>query len=131
MSASENAMSLSLLAGAAFVADDFGKCVEVSADNEVTLADGVTDTIVGILGSAPAAQGDVVPVITLNGARGKVKAGGTITAGQILVPAADGEVTGVANVAALAAGQMGVGIALEGAVDQQIFEAALYPIVGA
>lgn len=127
MGASENAMSLSMIAGAAFVAADFGKCVEISGENTVTIADATTDHVAGVLGTAPAAIGDTVPVVVLNGARGKIKAGGTITAGQILVPAADGEVTGVANIAALPAGGMGVGIALEAAVDGQIFEAVLMP----
>lgn len=127
MSSSENAMSLSLLAGAAFVEGDFGKVVTMdSAARTVVLAAAATETPVGILGSAPAALGDVVPIIPLNGAIGKVKCGGAVAVGDLLVAAADGEVVdGGANVGALAADVVAVGIALEAGVDQQIIEAQL------
>ncbi len=131
MGASENAMSLSMIAGAAFAEGDFGKCLEVSADNTVTLVDGLTDTVVGLLGSAPAAQGDTVPVVPLNAGRLKFHAGGAITAGQILVPAADARVTGVANIDAIGVNVMGVGVALEDAVAGQIFEGVGMPLVSA
>lgn len=130
MSASENAMSLSMLAGAAFVEGDFGKCLVVSADNTVSLGAAATESIVGLLGSAPAAIGDVVPVVQLQG-RVKMLAAGTIAAGNLLICGAAGSVTGVANIGALVADQMAVGVALEAAVAGQIFEAVGLPLSSA
>lgn len=130
MAAFESATGISLLAGADFVEADFGKCLEVGSDGRVTIANAVTDTIVGILGYAPATTGASVNVILLHG-RIKFRAGGTITAGQILVPAADGEVTGVANIDALGANVMGVGIALEGGAAGEIIEGVGYPLTSA
>lgn len=127
MSSSENAMSLSQIAGANFVEGDFGKILQMgSAARTVVLASAATQTPVGILGAAPATSGEVVPMVPLNGVIGKVKLGGTVAIGDLLVAAADGEaVDGGANVAALAADVVAIGVAQEAGVDQQIIEALL------
>lgn len=130
MATSSNVSTLSLIAGAAFVEADFGKVVEVSGVRTVTLANATTDTVAGVLAMAPAAIGDTVPVAELSGII-KVQAGGNITAGQILVPAADGQVTGVADINALGANVMGIGIALEAGVAGQIIEAIGMPLTSA
>ena len=121
---------VSLTAGAAFVAADFGKCLEVTGDQTVTIANAITDTIVGVLGYAPAASGDAVNVILLKGII-KVQAGGTITAGQIVVPAADGQVTGVADINALGANVMGIGVALEGGAAGELIDVLAQPLTSA
>lgn len=130
MSSSENAMSLSLIAEAALVEGDFGKVVTMgTADRNVVLASASTQTPVGIVGAAPVAIGDAFPVVPLNGAIGKVKCGGAVSLGDLLIAAADGEVvSGGANVGALAADVVAVGIAMEAGVDQQIIQAQLYLI---
>ena len=92
----------------------------------VQLADSATDVVIGVLLSKPnvATLGVSVTIGLINGS-GKLTglAGGAISAGEILIPTAtDGEMEGVANIAALAANQMGFGIAEEDAVDGQIFE---------
>lgn len=122
-------MSLSLIAGAALAENAFGRVLQMgAADNTVILATAATQTPVGIVGAAPVAAGEAFPVVPLNGAIGKVRSGGTITRGQLLIAAADGEVTGVANQAALAADVTAVGVALEGGVDGQIIRALLMPL---
>ena len=52
----------------------------------------------------------------------KIKAGGAITAGQLVVPSATaGRVDGVADIGSLADDQMAIGVALEDAADGDIF----------
>lgn len=96
-----------------------------------------TDVAVGILAENPRSDattdGENVPVVMLNGGgMCSMKAGGTITAGQLLVADTDaGRVVGVADIAALAADTMAVGIALESAVDGDIFNVLLQPMTSA
>jgi len=102
---------------------DVGKVIRATA---------VTNTVIGILGEEPrtdaTTDGLTVPVVLLQG-RVMVKAGAAITAGQLIVPdATAGRVAGVANVGALAADSMAIGVALESAVDGQIFEMLAMPI---
>ncbi|ADK73474.1 hypothetical protein RDJLphi1_gp73 [Roseobacter phage RDJL Phi 1] len=97
----------------------------------------VTDTAIGILAEEPDAaattDGQAVSVVMLgSGGRAMVKAGATITAGQLVVAdATAGRVAGVADIAALVADSMAIGVALESAVDGDIFEVLLQPISSA
>lgn len=94
----------------------------------------VTETCIGILAEEPrtdaTTDGETVPVVLISaGGVGKLRAGATITAGQLIVPdVTAGRVAGVANVGALAVDSMAVGIALESAVDGDIFSVLLGPI---
>ncbi len=93
---------------------------------KVIKATAVANTVIGILAEDPdgtaTTDGETVPVVLLQGIV-KVKAGATITAGQLIVPdTTAGRVAGVANAAALAADSMAIGVALQSAVDGDIFE---------
>lgn len=102
---------------------DVGKVIKTTA---------VTNTPIGVLAEEPrtdaTTDGETVPVVLLQGVV-KMKAGATITAGQLIVPdVTAGRVAGVANVGALAADSMAVGVAMESAVDGDIFEVLAMPI---
>ncbi len=127
MSGSEVTKSISMIAAAAFLAGDFGKLVEVTADNTVGIVDGLLDRAIGVLAEAPISAGEVAPIVLLEG-RVKIQAGGTIAAGSVCIPAADGQVTSVATVALIPSGAMGVGIALTGGVDGDIIEMLGMPL---
>ena len=94
-----------------------------------------TDHIVcGILAENPGttAAGDRV-LIALIAAGGimKGKAGGAITAGQILIPdTTDGRIAGIGGIGGLGVDHMAFGIALEAAADGQIFSFLAMPIGG-
>ena len=99
---------------------------------KVIKATAVTDTVIGVLAENPSADattdGNSVPVTLLQGVV-KMKAGATITAGQLIVPdTTAGRVAGVANSGALAADSMAIGVALQSAVDGDIFEVFAMPI---
>ena len=99
---------------------------------KVIKATAVTDTVIGVLAEDPdgtaTTDGETVPVVMLEGVV-KMKAGATIAAGQLIVPdATAGRVAGVANVGALAADSMAIGVALQSAVDGDIFEVFAMPI---
>lgn len=104
---------------------DVGKVIKTTA---------VTNTPIGILAEEPrtdaTTDGETVPVVLISaGGVGKLRAGATITAGQLIVPdVTAGRVAGVANVGALAVDSMAIGVALESAVDGDIFEVLLGPI---
>ena len=92
----------------------------------------VTNTAIGVLGENPYSEestdGKTVSVVLLQGVVA-MKAGGSITAGQLIVPTTTaGRVRGVANVGALAADSMAVGVALESVVDGDIFNVLAMPI---
>lgn len=98
----------------------------------------VTDTAIGILAEGPdsaaTTDGQAVSVVMIaGGGRAMVKAGGNITAGQLVVADAvtPGRVVGVANIAALVADSMAIGVALESAVAGDIFEVLLQPMTSA
>lgn len=89
-----------------------------------------TDVGVGVLAEEPrkdaATTGENVPVVLLDGGRTQMRAAGTITAGQYVVPSTTaGRVNGVT---ALAASQVAVGIALQSAVAGDIFDVLGYII---
>ncbi len=117
-----------MIAGEDLRGDAF-ELLQVENDNgvgKVIKATAVANTVIGVLAenpdSAATTDGETVPVVMLQGVI-KMKAGATITAGQLIVPdATAGRVAGVANAAALAVDSMAVGVALESAVDGDIFE---------
>ncbi len=108
---------------------DFGELLQIENDagvGKVIKTTAVTNSPVGVLAEEPDADrttdGLTVPVALLEGII-KVKAGATITAGQLIVPdVTAGRVAGVANQAALVADSTAIGIALESAADGEIFE---------
>ena len=131
MASFQKAETVTLEAGAAFTNADFGKLVEMSAtDRRVTIVDGTTDTIVGVLAETPKTEGEGVAIALLHGIL-KMQAGGNVTAGQIAVPANDGQVTGVANIAALGADVMGVGVFVTSGAEDEIVEVLAMPLVSA
>lgn len=114
---------------------DLYEILQVENDSDVgkvIKATGVTNTVVGVLAEEPysgeSTDGKGVSVALLQG-KIKVKAGASVTAGQLVVPDTDaGRVAGVANVGALAADSMAIGIALESAADGEIFTMLAMPI---
>ena len=104
----------------------------VNTSGQVVKATVVTETVVGILAEEPrtdaVSTGETVPVAILQGIV-KVKAGGVVTAGDLVVPdATTGLVIGVTGVGALAADSMAIGIALVTAADGDIFEMLAMPV---
>ena len=99
---------------------------------KVIKATAVTNTVVGVLYEKPNADidtdGNGVAVAMLHG-KVKLKAGGTVTAGGLVVPdVTAGRVVTVANAGALAADSMAIGVALETAADGEIFTMIAMPI---
>jgi hypothetical protein len=128
MAISEATVAVNMVAGEDLRGDVY-EILQVENDGgigKVIKATAVTDTVVGILGEDPdgtaTTDGEMVPVVMLQGIV-KVKAGATITAGQLIVPdVTAGRVAGIANVGTLAVDSMAIGVALESAVDGDIFE---------
>jgi hypothetical protein len=134
MASFESAVAVNLIAGEDLRGDlhEILQFENDSGEAKVIKATAVTDTVVGILGEEPRTDadtdGETVPVVLLQGVV-KVKAGATITAGELIVPdVTAGRVTGVANVGALADDSMAIGIALKSAVDGEIFSMLAMPI---
>jgi hypothetical protein len=134
MASTQATKAVNLIAGED-LRGDYCELLQIENDSDVgkvIKTTGVTNTPIGVLGEEPDAaattDGETVPVVLLQGVI-KVKAGATITAGQLIVPdTTAGRVAGVANVGALADDSMAIGIALESAVDGDIFEILAMPI---
>lgn len=134
MASFESTVAVNLIAGED-LRDDVFEILQLEDDGDVgkvIKATAVTDTVIGILAENPRSDlttdGLTVPVVLLQG-KVAVKAGGAVTAGQLVVPdATAGRVIGVANVGALAADSMAIGVALESAVDGDIFNMLAMPI---
>ena len=115
---------------------DFAEALTINASGQVVKTSAVTSHCIGALAEDPAKDRDTTRLavaVTIIGGGGvlKMKAGATITAGQLIVPdAAEGRVAGVANIAELAANQMAVGVALESASDGDIFSVLAQTIAG-
>ena len=113
---------------------DFAEIVKLNAAGQVIKVAAVTDVAIGVLAeSAPSSDtGQGVPVALIGGGGIlKMKAGAAIVAGNLIVPdATDGRVAGIANIAALVANQMAIGIALSAAADGEIFSVLAMPIAG-
>jgi hypothetical protein len=139
MASYQNVKAVNLIAGQDLRGDLY-ELLSFENDNgvaKVIKTTGPTVAAIGILAEEPnpavSTDGLTVPVVLLAaGGVAKVKAGGDITAGQLLVADTDaGRVVGVASIAALAADTMAIGIALESGADGQIIEALLQPMTSA
>lgn len=129
MAVYENVTTVSLIAGED-LRGDLGSLLHIENDGgtgkviKTTLA---TQAPVGVLAENPFANldtdGTSVPVTILNSVV-KMVAGGSITAGQLIVAdtGVAGRVLGIANIAAIPAGGAAVGTALESAVDGDVFK---------
>jgi hypothetical protein len=134
MASYQAAKVVSLIAGES-LASDIYEIVQFENDGgvaKVIKATAVTNTVIGVvaenLDATSGADGETVPIALLTGIL-KMKAGATITAGQLIVPdTTAGRVAGVANAGALAADSMAIGVALQSAVDGDIFEVLAMPI---
>ena len=95
--------------------------VTINSSGRVVRTDAATDVIIGTIAEKPSsATGSPVAVALISGG-GVIPmvASAAITRGNIIVPTTtDGKVAGVANVAGLAANQIGVGFALEAATAE-------------
>ena len=113
---------------------DFAEVLTINSSGQVIKTSSATGVIVGALAEEPSTTttGVAVSVAVIGGGGVlKMKAGATITAGQLIVPDATvGRVAGVADIAALAADQMAVGMALEGASEGDIFSVLAQTIAG-
>lgn len=127
MASAQSTRAVSMIAGEDLRGDLF-ELLQVENDagvGKVIKTTAVTNTPIGVLGENPDAEattdGETVPVVLLQGIV-KVKAGGAVTAGNLLVPdVTPGRVIGVAGVGGLAIDSMAIGVALESAVDGDVF----------
>ncbi len=127
MATTESTINVNLIAGED-LRGDLHSILQIEDDagvGKVIKATAVTNSTIGILAeepdSAATTDGSAVSVMVLQGIV-TVLAGATITAGQLIVPdATAGRVAGVANQAALVADATAIGIALESAVDGDVF----------
>ena len=134
MASFESTVAVNLIAGEDLRGDVF-EILQIEDDGgvgKVIKATAVTNTVIGILAENPrtdlTTDGLSVPVVLLQG-KVAVKAGGAVAAGDLIVPdATAGRVIGVTGVGALAADSMAIGIALESAVDGDIFNMLAMPI---
>lgn len=136
MASSQNTKAVNLIAGQDLRGELYA-LLQIENDSgvgKVIKTTGVTNSPIGILAENPRSDattdGETVPVVLISaGGVGKLRAGAAITAGQLIVPdSTAGRVAGVANVGALAADSMAIGVALESAADGDIFEVLLGPI---
>jgi len=136
MASFESIKAVTMIADSSILTGDLYRVVKITGVDTVGRAVLATDTPLGILaenpapsGAAGAAQNPILqglPVVMIDsGGRMKVKAGGTVTAGQLLIVDSAGRVTGVANQAALAADTTAIGVALTSGVINEIIEVAL------
>lgn len=134
MAVYENVELVTLIAGEDLRGDLY-EILQFENDSNVAKvikATAVTNTVIGVLAEEPrsdvSTDGYSVSVALLKGIV-KVKAGAAITAGQLIVPdTTTGRVAGVANVGALAADSMAIGVALVSAADGDIFSMLAMPI---
>ena len=135
MSSFEATKSLTFIADSSILTGDIYRLVKITGDNIVGRSVLAVNSPIGVLGENPAPSGAAgaaqdpilqsLPVeILAGGGRMKVKAGGTVTAGQLLISDTEGRVLGVADVAALAADVTSVGIAITGGAIDEIIEMA-------
>ena len=131
----QSCKTVSLVAGEDLRGDLY-EALTVNALGRAIKTTDATSHIVGALAEEPASGRDTtgltVPVAVIGGGGIlKMKAGAAITAGQIVIPhATAGRVAGVNSIAALAATQMAIGVALEAAADGDIFSVLAQTITG-
>jgi len=131
MASAQSTVAVNLVAGEDLRGDLY-EIVTVNVSGQVVKATAVTETVVGVLAEEPrtdaVSTGETVPVVLLQGIV-KVKAGGVVTAGDLVVPdVTAGRVIGVTGVGALAADSMAIGVAMVTAADGDIFEMLAMPI---
>ncbi len=137
MASAQSTVSVNILAGEDLRGDLF-ELLQVEDDGgvgKVIKVTGVTQVAIGVLAEDPdgvaTTDGEMVPVTLLQGIV-KMKAGGTVTAGDVVVSDTDaGRVVTVADIAAMVADSFAVGIALETAADGEIFSCLCMPMVSA
>ncbi len=131
----ESAKAVNMIAGEDLRSDVY-EVLKVENDGgigKVIKATVILDTIVGILGEDPNAgittDGLTVPVVLLKGIV-KLKSGGTVTAGGLVIvdTGTPGHVVTVTNVGALADNSMAIGVALQTVADGEIFSMLAMPI---
>ena len=131
----ESAKAVNVIAGEDLRGDLY-EVLQIENDGGVgkaIKATAVGDTIVGVLGEDPnsgiTTDGLAVPVVLLKGVI-KVKSGGTVTAGGLVIvdTGTPGRVVTVADAASLAEDSMAIGIALETVADGEIFSMLAMPI---
>ena len=115
---------ISMVCGQNMNGDQY-ELLHINSSGQVIKQTAAGQFIVGILAEDPGttSAGDRVAVAVIGGGGiMKCKAGGAITAGQILVnDTTDGRAAGKANIGALSADEAAFGTALEAAADGQIF----------
>ncbi len=136
MAFTESTVAVNMIAGEDMRTDTpVGSILTVEDDSDVgkvVKATAVTDTVVGYLSESPDSATDTdgqnVPMGILTG-KVPLVAGDDITAGELIVPdTTAGRVASVANVGALAVDSMAIGVALESAVDGDVFSVLAMPI---
>lgn len=98
------------------------KVVKFSAERTVVASAAATDKSIGVLQSKATAAGQAVEVCV--GGESEVIAGGSISAGDYLVPDSNGDV--VAVTLGTTTVNIAIGRALEDAVDNDIFRALIF-----
>lgn len=120
MASTENSKNINFSQGADLSSDTgLNRALKLNSAGQVILTAAVTDICIGTIGeeSADAVVGSGLSVVTLVG-KIKMIAAAAISIGEVIVPAAAGQVNGVANIGALAADSMGIGVALTAAASQ-------------
>ncbi len=128
MAVSESTTSISLIAGEDLSGDLF-KCAKINSSGEMILVAATTDAVNGIVGEE-VANGVSGNLVLLTG-RILVKAGATVTAGQLAVPADDGRVTGVADIAAIPTDSMSIGTFIDSGVANDVVAIAAFTLATA
>lgn len=132
MASSQNVKSVNILAGETLVGAPLAAALSIDNTGRVILAASATSVIVGFLAEQPdqtqSTLGENVPVAVIGaGGVGKAVAGGVIALGELIIPTTTaGKVDGAANIAALIANQMAVGVALEAAAAEDDVIEVLY-----
>ena len=135
MSTTNNLKVVNLPAGSDFNGDTYCT-IAINSSGRAVPGTASTDIIVGVLaedpGRATATDGSDTVAVALTGGGGLalVKIGEAVTAGEILVGAADGEAAGVADLGSMPVDSMGFGIALESGADGDIIRCMLGPMGG-
>ena len=131
MASTQNVKTVNMIAGED-LRNAYGSILYIEDDSDVGKVIKTTapadQTPIGVLAeepdSASTTDGENVPVALFGGGGVfRVLAGGTVTAGQLLVAdTTAGRVIGVADQDALVANVIAIGVALESAVDGDLFE---------
>lgn len=133
MASFNNVKADTFIADSSILTGDIYRLVKITGANTIGRNVLAVNTPIGVLAEDPAPSGaagaaqdpilQALPVDLLGGGgRFKVKAGGTITVGQLLISDTAGRVLGVANQAALAADVTAVGVAVTAGAINEIIE---------